>query len=125
MESKMFNEMMDVVHVDEKWFYMTQNTRRYYLAPDEEEPHRTTKSKRYSTKVMFLAAVARPRWDTRRNQRFDGKLEIWPFITIEEARRNSQNRPAGTPVTKAITSVTNVEYRQFIIEKLLPAIKEK
>ena len=71
---------------------------------------------------MFLAAVARPRWDTRRNQRFVGKLGIWPFITFEEARRNSRNRPAGTPVTKAMTSVTNVEYSQFIIEKLLPAI---
>jgi len=82
MESKMFNEMMDVIHVDEKWFYMTQNMRRYYLVSDEEEPHRTTKSKRYSTKVMFLAAVAHPHWDTRRNQCFDGKLGILPFITI-------------------------------------------
>mmetsp|Transcript_14806 Transcript_14806/g.21169 ORF Transcript_14806/g.21169 Transcript_14806/m.21169 type:complete len:280 (-) Transcript_14806:44-883(-) len=125
MESKVFDEMMDVVHVDEKWFYMTQNTRRYYLAPDEQEPHRTAKSKRYSTKVMFLAAVARLRWDARRNQRFDGKLGICAFITIEGARRTSRNRPAETPVTKAMTSVTNVEYRQFIIEKLLPATKEK
>ena len=74
---------------------------------------------------MFLAAVARPRWDTRRNQRVDGKLGIWPFITIKEARSNSWNRPAGTPVTKAMTLVTNVEYRQFITEKLFPAIKEK
>ena len=106
----MFNEMMDVVHVDEKWFYMTQKTRRHYLAPDEEEPHRTTKWKRYSTKVMFLAAVARPRWDTIRNQPFDGKLGIGPFISIKEARRNSRNRPAGTPVTKVMTSVANVEY---------------
>ena len=58
METKLFDKMMDVVHVDEKWFYMTQNTRRYYLAPNEDEPHRMTKSKRYSTKVMFLATVA-------------------------------------------------------------------
>ena len=74
---------------------------------------------------MFLAAVACLHWDTRRNQCFDGKLGFWPFITIEEARMNSWNRPAGTPVTKAMTSVTNVEYCQFIIEKLLPVIKEK
>ena len=104
---------------------MTQNTRRYYLTPDEEEPHRTKKSKCYSTIVMFLAAVARLRWDTRRNQHFDGKLKICPFITIKEARRNSWNTSAGTPVTKAMTSITNMEYCQFIIEKLLPAIKEK
>ena len=60
-----------------------------------------------------------------RIHRFDGKLGIWPFITVEQAKRSSRNRPAGTPVTKAKTLVTNVEYRQFIIEKLLPAMKEK
>ena len=124
-DAMMFKEMMDVVHVDEKWFYMNQNRRRYYLGPDEEDPHRTTKSKRFGTKVMFLAAVARPRWDTGRKKRFDGKLGIWPFVVTEDAQRNSRNRPSGTPVTKPMTSVTNVEYRHFLLDKLLPAIKEK
>lgn len=104
---------------------MTQNARRYYLAPGEEDPQRKTKSKRFGTKVMFLAAVARPRWDTCRNRRFDGKLGIWLFTTIENARKSSRNRPAGTAVTKVMTSVTNVQYRNFHIEKLLPVIKEK
>jgi hypothetical protein len=117
--------MMDVVHIDEKWFNLCQNTRTYYLLEGEEEPHRTTKSKRFSTKVMFLCAVARPRHDAHRNHTFDGKLGIWPFITVEAAQRSSRNRPRGTMVTTPIASVTSAVYRQFIIEKVLPAIEEK
>ena len=117
--------MLDVIHVDEKWFYITRDKRRYYLHPDEDEPHRQCKNKRFITKVMFLAAVARPRWDTNKNKRFDGKLGIWPFIKTEISKRKSRNRPAGVPETKAIEKVTNVEYREFLIEKLLPAIKNK
>ena len=29
---------------------------------------------------MFLAAVARPRYDEEGNCYFDGKLGIWPFV---------------------------------------------
>ena len=61
LNSGFFNMMRDVVHIDEKWFYMNQNTRRYYLGLTEEEPERKVKSKRYGVKVMFLVAVARPR----------------------------------------------------------------
>ena len=125
MDRAQFHDMMDVIHVDEKWFYMTQNSRKYYILEGEKEPHRTTKSKRFSTKVMFLAAVARPRWDAHRNQQFNGKLGIWPFITTEAAKRSSRNRSAGTLVTKSMTSVTNVECREFLLTKLLSAIEEK
>ncbi|KAG3005744.1 hypothetical protein PC123_g5889 [Phytophthora cactorum] len=44
--------MYDIVYVDEKLFY---------LLPGEPEPERSVRSKRYITKVMMLAAVARPR----------------------------------------------------------------
>jgi hypothetical protein len=98
MDRAQFHDMMDVIHVDEKWFYMTQNSRKCYILEGEKEPHRATKSKRFSTKVMFLAAVARPRWDAHRNQQFNGKLGIWPFITTEAAKRSSRNRSAGTLV---------------------------
>jgi hypothetical protein len=78
-ERGMFHDMLDVIYVDEKWFYMTKNARRYYLGPDEPDPYRSTKSKRFSTKVMFLAAVARPRRDTGQKKHFDGKLGICQF----------------------------------------------
>lgn len=120
-----FQNMNDHVHVDEKWFYISKNQQKYYLAAGEEPPHRTCKSKRFVTKVMFLAAVARPRWNTAKNKWFDGKLGIWPFVTQEPAKRSSKNRVAGTMVTKNIDSVTKVQYSQMITEKVIPAIRNK
>ncbi|KAG2764654.1 hypothetical protein Pcac1_g23823 [Phytophthora cactorum] len=60
----LFNNMHDTIHVDEKLFYLTAVRRRYYLLPGEEAPHRQVHSKRFITKVMMLAAVERPRWNT-------------------------------------------------------------
>ncbi|KAG7346706.1 hypothetical protein IV203_005775 [Nitzschia inconspicua] len=121
----LFKPMMDVVHVDEKWFYMKKVNRTYFLADGEEEPHRTCKSKRFIEKVMFLAAVARPRCDTARNCRFDGKIGIWPMTHMIQAQRSSRNRPAGTMVMKPLPNITKEVYRQFICEKVIPAINEK
>ena len=54
--------------------------------------------------VMLCCAVARPpRFDTSRNQQFDSKLGIWPFIYWESAQRSSRNRPAGTLVMKCLS----------------------
>jgi hypothetical protein len=92
---------------------------------DEEPVERTTQSKRFITKVMFIAAVARPRWDPNRKAMFDGKVGIWPFVYQEAAKRSSRNRPRGTMVTKNIESVNKAEYVKALIEKVLPAIKQK
>ncbi|KAI3921350.1 hypothetical protein MKW92_016849 [Papaver armeniacum] len=73
-DNLMMKGMYNVIHIDEKWFYMTKSSENYYLHPEEIEPHRTCQSKRYITKVMFLAAVTRPRFDEFGNEIFDGKL---------------------------------------------------
>ncbi|CAL5416629.1 unnamed protein product [Camellia sinensis] len=46
----MFKSMYDYVHIDEKWFYISKEAERYYLLPEEEEPHRCCKSKHFITK---------------------------------------------------------------------------
>jgi hypothetical protein len=120
-----FQPMMDEVHIDEKWFYLTKTNRRYYLAKGEEPPHRTAKSKRFIVKVMFMAAVARPRHDTYRNQYFDGKIGIWPFVVKTPAKRGSKNRPAGTMETKLIESISSVQVERMLIDNVLPAIRSK
>ena len=53
----MFKSMHNIVHIDEKWFYMTKKPKNYYLLLDEDEPHRTCKSKNFIGKVMFLVAL--------------------------------------------------------------------
>jgi hypothetical protein len=46
----------------------------YYLLPGEEEPYRTVKNKNFTGKVMFLTAIAKPRYDDEGNCTFDGKI---------------------------------------------------
>ncbi|KAH9085651.1 hypothetical protein Ae201684P_005452 [Aphanomyces euteiches] len=75
--------MWDVVHMDEKWFNADQDRRKVYLTPDETVEHRTTKSKRFISKVMFLAALG------------------------------------------ILINVTAKCYRDFVLSKVIPAIKEK
>ncbi|GJX69947.1 hypothetical protein Tco_0307118 [Tanacetum coccineum] len=120
-----FNDMFNIIHIDEKWFYMSRPSKRYYLVPGEEEPFRTCKSNKFITKVMFLAAVAWPRFDTSCNEIFSGKIGIFPLTTLEPEKRSSKNRVAGTMETKPILSVTKEVTRSWLIEKVLPAIRAK
>ncbi|XP_019435950.1 PREDICTED: uncharacterized protein LOC109342418 [Lupinus angustifolius] len=55
-----FKSMNNIVHIDEKWFYMSKKSNNYYLLPYDEDPYHICKSKNFITKVMFLVAIARP-----------------------------------------------------------------
>lgn len=119
-----FISMHNIVFIDEKWFYITRNKVTNYLHVDEEEPHRTCKSKNFISKVMFLCAVTRPWFDNEGNETFSGKIGIFPFVYEQSARRSSVNRVAGTIETKPIASVTREVNKAYLINKVLPAIEE-
>jgi hypothetical protein len=119
-----FDSMMDVIHIDEKWFKLNQVNETLYLAKDEEPPHRSCKSKRFTPKVMFLCCQARPRWDPVKKQMWDGKIGIWALTEEVPAERNSKNRPKGTLETKPLT-VTAQVYRRYLIDMVIPAIRKK
>ncbi|KAH9138153.1 hypothetical protein AeRB84_017485 [Aphanomyces euteiches] len=110
--------MYNVVHIDEKWFYITKLRRRHYLWHEETPPPRYLHTKAHISKVMFFVAVARPRKD------WDGKVGCWPLIESTVAKRNSRNRVAGSPVLSTLT-VTRDLYRKYLVEKVFPAIKSK
>ncbi|CAN0507129.1 unnamed protein product [Discosporangium mesarthrocarpum] len=65
-----------------------------YLHPQEDAPKPPrAQNKRFITKVMFLAAMARPRMISD-GVWFDGKIGIWPirilwrkFAAVRTARR--------------------------------------
>ncbi|XP_057789161.1 uncharacterized protein LOC131006021 [Salvia miltiorrhiza] len=120
-----FKPMHNVVHIDEKWFYITKTNHRFYLTPQETEPHRTCKSKKFITKVMFMCAVCRPIFDTDGSVLFDGKIGIFPFTEMVPAKRSSKNRQAGTLEEKTIQSITKEVIKDCIINKIIPAIKAK
>ncbi|XP_057771054.1 uncharacterized protein LOC130990838 [Salvia miltiorrhiza] len=50
MSSYSYQSMHNVVHIDEKWFYMTKTSDRYYILLEETDPYRATKSKCFITK---------------------------------------------------------------------------
>nr|GLL39697.1 uncharacterized protein LOC109190808 isoform X1 [Ipomoea trifida] len=91
-----FIDMFDHVHIDEKLFYLSKTSQKYYLLPEEEEPYRTCKSKKFITKVMFLCVVARPRFDLERNEMFDGKIGMLPFVYKEAAKRRTKWPPSSS-----------------------------
>ncbi|KAL3334207.1 hypothetical protein AABB24_030785 [Solanum stoloniferum] len=72
----MFIDMFNYVHIGEKWFYLSKKSERYYLLPEEEEsnPYHSCKSKTFITKVMFMAVVARPRFDANGVELFLEKI---------------------------------------------------
>ncbi|ETV88288.1 hypothetical protein H257_01580, partial [Aphanomyces astaci] len=74
--------------------------------------------------VMFLSAVARPRWDNEKSALVDGKIGTWHFTEQVPVIRASRNRPAGTLETKPV-SVTRDMYRAMLIDHVIPAIKAK
>ncbi|CAM9736686.1 unnamed protein product [Discosporangium mesarthrocarpum] len=95
--------MYDWVHVDEKWFYEMKDGRGIYLHPEEDVPKLPrAQNKRFITKVMFLAAVARPRMISD-GVWFDGKIGIWPIVDTVAAMRSNKNRKKGTMMPKPAT----------------------
>ena len=125
-DAPIFRNMLNKVHINEKWFYMTKESEKYYPHPPEEEhPMRTCRSKKFIVKVMFLPAVAQLCFDCFKNKHLDGKIGIFPFAFKEPAKSNSKNRVAGTLEIKPIPSVTKDVYRRSLINNVLPAICAK
>ena len=75
-----FRDMRNIIHIDEKWLNGTKKNKTFYMLPSEDDLVRTVQNKNSIDKVMFLSAVARPRYDEEGNCYFDGKLGIWPFV---------------------------------------------
>ncbi|CAN0327094.1 unnamed protein product [Discosporangium mesarthrocarpum] len=118
------DDMYYWVHVDEKWFYVMKDGRGIYLHPEEDAPKPPrAQNKRFITKVMFLAAVARPRMISD-GVWFDGKIGMWPIADTVAAMRSCKNRKKGTMMLKPAT-VNAERYKELMIDKVIPAIKAR
>jgi hypothetical protein len=96
----------DIIHANEKWFYLSKTSNWYYLTEDEEGLIHHTRNKGHILKIMFLCVVSRPRFGADGNCTFDGKIGVWPFVEFVQAWCSSKNRPRGTWETKPV----NVNY---------------
>ncbi|KAF0715607.1 Aste57867_3297 [Aphanomyces stellatus] len=119
-----FANMYDYVHIDKMWFNLTKAKKKIYVYDEEEVALRSCKSKRLITKVMFLSAVARPRYDANAKRVFDGKIGIWPFVEESPAARTTKNRQKGAMVTKYV-SVDLEIYSDMIINQVILAFTLK
>ena len=119
-----YEDFYETIHINEKWFFVCQKALHCYLGRGEIPPERFCKHKSHIEKIMFLVAVARPRFDAEGNCIFDGKIGCWPFIEMKQAQRNSPNRDRGTWEIHNI-NVTKEVYLDFMLNKVLPAVKQK
>ena len=123
-DTSKFEHMEDLIHIDEKWLYLMKDGQCFIIGADEAEPYRHVQHKSFLTKIMFLCAVARPRYDTNKNAWFDGKIGIWPMGKWDPAKQSLKKRTKGTSVWKN-QSILCYVYQEYLIKKLLPAIKQK
>lgn len=121
-----YKPQLDTVHVDESWFYLRRvNNQILYFEGVDVPNAPTAQHKNHIPKVMFLVAMARPQVRPDGTV-FDGKIGLWPCIEIVPAKKNSKNRPAGTPEIK--TRNVDAEYYRslFTMEGgVIDKIKEK
>ncbi len=120
-----YHHFYDTVHVDEKWFFISEKQLRCYIAPDEQPPERNAQNRDHLIKVMFLCAIARPRFNAAGDCIFDGKIGMWPFVEQTVAQRRSVNHSRGDPVTNKVVNCNRDTYRKFLIKKVIPAIRMK
>jgi hypothetical protein len=90
-----YEAMMDEVHVDEKWFDETFESRKFLLVNEEEDPIRKTRHKSHIPKIMFLSAQARPRRDPHTKHWWDGKIALIPIGHWVKAKKNSKYYKKG------------------------------
>ncbi|CAM0956016.1 unnamed protein product [Alopecurus aequalis] len=111
------------VHMDEKWFYLTRENNTYYLHAGEHPPLRSIRNKNFIGKVMFLTAVAKPRYGPGGVVTFDGKIGIWPFVTETPAKQKSKNIDKGGLELKSM-KVNRQVMRDYLCGKVIPAIQD-
>uniref|UniRef100_A0AAV1TR81 DUF7769 domain-containing protein n=1 Tax=Peronospora matthiolae TaxID=2874970 RepID=A0AAV1TR81_9STRA len=98
----LFDDMHNVVHVNVKWFASSRDKK---------------------TKVMFLVAVARPQWDLHKNECFDGKIGMWPFVREVTQAHDADGPQLPERTFVALETVTKEDVQRMITELVIPAIR--
>jgi hypothetical protein len=124
-EDNSVDDMFNRVHIDEKNCCLMPNGEKVRIIPDADgnitypAPPRA-QHKQAIPKVMFLAANARPRPEYG----FDGKIGMWRVTGLKEALKKSKNHEKGDEYEVDITMNADA-YRDLMVNKVFPAIREK
>ncbi|XP_021767511.1 uncharacterized protein LOC110731901 [Chenopodium quinoa] len=120
-----FEDTSHVIHIDEKWFYLNHDKRRFYLLPSEEDPYMAHQSRRFKLKAMFMAIIGKTLYGNNGELLHEGKYSIFPFTLKEKVKKSSKNRASGTMVTKALQNVNREVIRDMLLNKVIPVIMDK
>ena len=75
-----YNDFYNSVHVDKKWFVLSEKELHLYIATDKTVPHQTCQNNDHIGKMMFLTAIARPQFNEDGICTFNGKIGMLPFV---------------------------------------------
>lgn len=78
--------MHNTVHIDEKWFYTIKIVDKCYLLPNELEPYKACKQKRFITNIIFFCVMGGPHIACDGEVVFYGKFGIFSFKTMVQQR---------------------------------------
>ncbi|CAN0268846.1 unnamed protein product [Discosporangium mesarthrocarpum] len=95
------DDMFGWVHADEKCFQLMMDRKKVYLQPDGGPHAPRASNKLFILKMMFLAAVARPR-ELSNGVWFDGKTGIRPIVDVVKAQPASKSRARGDPLPRPV-----------------------
>ena len=97
-DSKVFEENGStslIVFIDKKWFYLSQKSEKYYLLPEEDDPHRTCKNKNYIPRLMFLCVffmgITRITRFRDGNCIFDGRIGCFPLVQYKKNAKTMED----------------------------------
>ena len=108
------------IDIDEKWFYTIKAYSKRKLPPGASLPHETVRHKSHIPKVMFIAAMARPK-----PGQHDGKIGMWRISEpLKWTRKSNGKHVQGEWYEKDIT-VDCDTYFKFMTEKVFPSIRHK
>ncbi len=89
-----YQDQYDVIHSDEKWFFLHDLRKKRLNFPGEPKfKSDTCPSKRHRSQVMVTALINRP---SGNNPNYDGCVMLQPHGDILPCRNASANRPSGT-----------------------------
>ena len=96
MDNEFYKDRSDTIFINEKIFEIDKKSTRTYLLEDEEALYKTVKNKNYMPGMMYMAVITKSRYDTHKNEWFNGKIGIYPVAERIAAKQSSKNRPKGT-----------------------------
>lgn len=107
------------IDIDEKWFYTIDRAGKLRVPPGDIPSRQPIQHSSHIPKVMALVAVARPESSIQ----FSGMVGYWRVGERSVAKRNSKNRPAGTPVF-VDKSMDSSRFLKMMKELVIPRVRK-